>query len=104
MIFMRLFTLAIFSLFTAFCVIVAIANRTPVTFSLHPLPFAWELPIYLLLFLGIFIGLGAGAMVVIWKSFHHARHNRRQARKIRDLEEALAARRAREPNSPGDSA
>lgn len=83
---MRIFSLAAFILFTVLCVIVAVSNRDIVTFSLHPLPFIWNMPLYLLLFAGIFIGLGAGALVMVGKSLKQASHNRKQVKKIRDLE------------------
>jgi len=83
---MRMIYLAAFILFTIFCIIVAVANRTLVTFSLFPLPLSWDLPLYLLLFIGIFIGLGAGALVVMAKSIKQASHNRKQSKKIRELE------------------
>lgn len=83
---MRIFSLAAFIIFTAFCVIVAVSNRTIVSFSLDPLPFAWEMPLYLLLFAGIFIGLGAGALVVIGKSVKQSHHNHKQTKKIHELE------------------
>lgn len=83
---MRLFTLAAFILFTAFCIIVAVSNRSIISFSLYPLPFQWDMPQYLLLFAGIFIGLGAGALVMMVKSIKQGHHNRKQTRKIRTLE------------------
>ncbi|MCF6216366.1 MAG: LapA family protein [Emcibacter sp.] len=86
---MRIISLAAFIIFTAFCIIVAVANRVDVTFSLAPLPFAWDLPLYILLFAGIFIGLGAGSLVVIAKSVRHARHNRQQTKIIRELEKQI---------------
>lgn len=87
---MRIFTLAAFIIFTAFCTIVAVSNRTVVNVSLHPLPFAWDMPLYLMLFLGIFIGLMAGAIVMMGKSFTHAQLKRRQNKQIRDLEKQIS--------------
>lgn len=86
---MRIFTLAAFFIFTAFCVIVAVSNRTTISFSLHPLPYAWDMPLYLLLFAGIFIGLGAGALVVMGKSLKYSQQNRKQNKIIRDLENQI---------------
>jgi len=87
---MRIFTVAAFVIFTAFCVIVAVSNRTMVSFSLQPLPFALDMPLYLLLFAGIFIGLGAGALVVMAKTLKQASHNRALDKKIRDLEKQIS--------------
>ncbi|PHZ83946.1 LapA family protein [Paremcibacter congregatus] len=86
---MRYLTLALFTLFTLFCIIVAVANRTAVSFSLYPLPFQWDLPLFALLFIGIFIGLGAGFGVVLLKSIKQARLTRQQNKKIRDLEQQV---------------
>ncbi|VAX02798.1 hypothetical protein MNBD_ALPHA03-1328 [hydrothermal vent metagenome] len=86
---MRIITLAAFIIFAAFCIIVAVANRVDVTFSLAPLPISWNLPLYILLFAGIFIGLGAGSLVVVAKSVRHARHNRKQTKIIRELEKQI---------------
>jgi len=86
---MRIIYLAAFIVFTAFCIIVAVANRVDVTFSLDPLPFSWDLPLYILLFAGIFIGLGAGSVVVAAKSVRQANHNRKQAIIIRNLKNQI---------------
>lgn len=87
---MRIFNLAAFLIFTAFCIIVAVSNRAVVSFSLDPLPFSSDLPLYWLLFMGIFIGLGAGALVVIGKSIKQAQQYHKQAKKIRALENQIA--------------
>ncbi|NOZ66742.1 MAG: LapA family protein [Alphaproteobacteria bacterium] len=86
---MRILAFAAFVIFTAFCIIAAVSNRTDVFFSLHPLPFGWDVPLYMILFAGIFIGLGAGALVMTIKSVKQAHHNRQQIKKIRDLEKQL---------------
>jgi len=86
---MRFIYLAAFVVFTVFCVIIAVSNRSVVAFSLDPLPVILDIPLYLVFFTGIFIGLGAGAVVVMAKTIRQARHNSRQARKTRDLEKQL---------------
>ena len=86
---MRIIYLAAFIIFTIFCVIVGISNRTIISFSLQPLPLVWDMPLYYLLFAGIFIGLAAGSMVVIGKSIRQAAETRKQVRKIRDLERQI---------------
>jgi len=95
---MRILAFAAFVIFTAFCIIAAVSNRTNVFFSLSPLPFGWDVPLYMVLFAGIFIGLGAGALVMTIKSIAQARHNRRQAKRIRDLEKQLKEITAPDPN------
>ncbi len=79
----------------------SIANRGSVTFSLDPLPFAFDLPLYVLLLAAGFIGLVIGS-VVTWLRGHTARHeNRVHKREVealkgknmaltRELEEARA--------------
>ncbi|MCG8690010.1 MAG: lipopolysaccharide assembly protein LapA domain-containing protein [Minwuiales bacterium] len=68
-------------------VLLAVANRGPVTFSLDPLPLALELPLYAVILASVFIGLliGAGAM---WlrdgKVRRLARQRRREAAKLED--------------------
>jgi len=86
---MRLFSLAVFIIFTTFCVIVAVSNRITVFFSLYPLPFGWDVPIYILLFAGIFIGLGAGSIVIMIKSVKQSRKIRRKDKEIRELTELV---------------
>lgn len=42
----------------------AVANRAPVAVSLDPLPYAVELPLYLLVFVSFLIGLGLGGLLL----------------------------------------
>ncbi|MAZ02546.1 MAG: hypothetical protein CMN56_05355 [Sneathiella sp.] len=89
----------------------SIANRETVVFSLDPLPFAFDLPLYALLLATGFIGLIVGS-VVTWLRGHSVRHeNRLHKREVeelkgknmaltRDLEEA----RARNSNGPAPDA
>ncbi|MCF8473248.1 MAG: lipopolysaccharide assembly protein LapA domain-containing protein [Emcibacter sp.] len=86
---MRIFYLSGFILFTALCVIIAVSNKTLITFSLDPMPFTWELPIYLLLFIGIFIGLGIGIIVMIIKSLKYRSQTRKQTKKINALTDEI---------------
>lgn len=79
----------------------SIANRETVTFSLDPLPFAFDLPLFGLLLAAGFIGLIIGS-IVTWLRGHKVRHeNRVHKREVeelkgrnmaltRDLEEARA--------------
>ncbi len=95
---MRILAFAAFIFFTAFCIIAAVSNRTDVFFSLHPLPFGWDVPLYVILFAGIFIGLGAGALVMTIKSVKQAHLNRQHSKKIRNLEKQLKDVTAPDPN------
>ncbi len=75
-------------LFLVIALVVAalsIANREVVTFSLDPLPFAFDFPLYGLLLAAGFIGLIAGT-VVTWLRGHGARHeNRLHKREVEEL-------------------
>ncbi|MEX1036177.1 MAG: lipopolysaccharide assembly protein LapA domain-containing protein [Sneathiella sp.] len=63
----------------------SIANRELVVFSLDPLPFAFDLPLYALLLAAGFIGLLAGS-IVTWLRGHPARHeNRLYKRELAEL-------------------
>lgn len=42
----------------------AVANRAPVAVSLDPLPYAVELPLYLLVFVSFLIGLCLGGLLL----------------------------------------
>ncbi|WP_321394531.1 lipopolysaccharide assembly protein LapA domain-containing protein [Emcibacter sp.] len=75
-----------------------------VELSLYPLPWVIQgIPKFLLIFLGIFIGLGAGWIVAISSSFKHRRTRRRLERQVRELEselKSLSNRPVRETKSP----
>lgn len=101
-------------LFLVIALIVAalsIANREIVTFSLDPLPFAFDLPLYVLMLAAGFIGLIVGS-VETWARGHGARHDNRlhkreveelkgkNVRLTRELEEA----HARESKGPASDA
>jgi uncharacterized integral membrane protein len=66
----------------------AVANRQTVTVNTDPLPFAVDLPLYLLVFLVFFAGLVLGALADRWSAWGAAR--RRQSRQ-RQQEVARAA-------------
>jgi putative membrane protein len=64
----------------------AVANREPVSLGLWPLPFLLELPLYLAVFLSLFAGFIGGATAA-WLG---GRRRRRQLRRCRRRNEALA--------------
>lgn len=68
----------------------AIANRAPVTVSLDPFPFAFELPLYVVAVGALVVGLGGGAAA----AWFHGRKARRLARarktRVAVLEHELA--------------
>lgn len=86
---MRFLFYAAFSIFTFFCIIVAVSNGELINFSLNPLPFNFTLPAFMLVFIGIFIGLGGGWLVSIFNGVKHARRHRIADKKIKDLESEL---------------
>lgn len=86
---MRFIFYAVFTLFTLFCIIIAVSNGETVNFSLNPLPVNIEMPGFMLVFLGIFIGLLGGWLVSISTSLKHARRHRLADKKINELEKEL---------------
>lgn len=45
-------------------VLIAIANRQPVIFSLQPFPFEMSVPLYAVVFVSVFLGLLLGGLAV----------------------------------------
>ena len=86
---MRFLFYAAFSIFTLFYIIVAVSNGELVNFSLNPLPFDFTIPAFMLVFLGIFIGLGGGWLVSIFTGIKHARRHRMADKKIKELEKQI---------------
>ena len=57
-------------------VVFAVANRQAVTVNADPLPFAVDLPLYLLVFLVFFAGLVIGVLADRWSAWGAARRRR----------------------------
>ena len=55
----------------ALLVIFAVANRQSVVVSLWPFPWEAGMPLFFVLFLGIFIGLGLAAIIMTIKGVRH---------------------------------
>lgn len=82
---LKLFFWILFLVIALVVAALSIANREGVTFSLDPLPFAFDLPLYGLLLAAGFVGLIAGA-VVTWLRGHGVRHeNRLHKRQVEEL-------------------
>lgn len=68
---MRVSTLLVGVPVVALAAVVALANRTEVTFSLEPFSedpaFAISLPLFLLVFLTFFLGVLLGGLTVWWR-------------------------------------
>lgn len=86
---MRFIFYAAFILFTLLCIIIAVSNGSPVTFSLSPLPINIELPAFGLVFIGILIGIAGGWIVTIFSGIKHARRHRLADQKIKELEKQI---------------
>ncbi len=75
----------------------AIANRGPVEVSLDPLPYARDVPLYMVAMGGLAIGFAAGA-VAAWLAGHSARRGLRLGRaRIASLEGEISRLRAVTP-------
>lgn len=59
-------------------IVFAVANRQDIGVSLDPLPFVIELPLYLLVFVVFFAGLGLGALAGRLNAWSAARRRARQ--------------------------
>src|SRR5215472_16893918 len=77
----------------AVCAAFAISNRPPVSLVLWPLPFAIDLPLYLLVFAVLLIGFVLGAVTAWLGGWRRRRELRRSRRRIGTLEGELAAAR-----------
>ncbi|MBT5185784.1 MAG: DUF1049 domain-containing protein [Kordiimonadaceae bacterium] len=86
---MRFISYAAFILFTIFCIIIAVSNGDIVNFSLAPLPINISMPAYMLVFIGILLGLLGGWMVSILSGIRHARRHRIANKKIQELEKQI---------------
>ena len=86
---MRFLLYAAFSIFTIFCIIVAVSNGGIINFSLEPLPINISMPAFMLVFLGILIGLGGGWCVSIFNVIKHTRRHRVADKRIKELENEL---------------
>jgi uncharacterized integral membrane protein len=86
---MRFISYAAFILFTLFCIIIAVSNGDIINFSLNPLPVNISMPAYMLVFIGILLGLLGGWMVSILSGIRHARRHRVADKKIQELEKQI---------------
>ncbi|MDG1996497.1 MAG: LapA family protein [Emcibacteraceae bacterium] len=86
---MRFLFYAAFTIFTLFCIIVAVSNGDIVNFNLDPLPVNINVPAFMLVFIGIFIGLSGGWFVSIFSNLKHVRRHRQADKRIKELENTL---------------
>ena len=58
----------------------AVANRSPVALQLWPLPYSYDVPIFILVFSGLGGGFAIGLIFACCAGFSRRRHNPRAAR------------------------
>ena len=63
-------------------ILLVLANRAPVALSLHPLPYALELPLYLIMALTFLAGLAVGLSLYLGQRIKSSLIIRRQRRQI----------------------
>lgn len=95
---MRFITYAAFVFFTILCIIIAVSNGAPVTFSLEPIPLSINMPAYGLVFIGILIGLIGGWITSILSGIKNARRHRTADKKIKELENKLKSQETKNIN------
>lgn len=73
---MRLISRLVLVVFGGVAVLLALANKTPVDFSLQPLPYVIQTPLFALLIAAFGLGFGIGVTATWWSG----RDRRREAR------------------------
>lgn len=61
---LRIFFWLLATIVVVVTVLIAIANRQPVIFSLQPFPFEMSVPLYVVVFVSVFVGLLLGGLAV----------------------------------------
>jgi putative membrane protein len=91
----RIFYRAVTLIGGIFLVLFAVSNRETVSLALWPLPFFIDLPIYLLFFFTLMVGILIGA-IMAWVAGRGGRRElRHRGRRIDALERELAATQSR---------
>ncbi len=97
---MRIFYQAVILIGAIFLILFAVSNRETVSLALWPLPFLIDLPLYLLFFLSLLIGILIGVSAA-WIAGHRDRSElRHRRRRIEALERELAATQSRLKDQP----
>jgi len=90
----RILSLVITAPITVLVVLFAVSNLDSVTLRLRPFPFDMTMPIWALALIVLFVGFVLGA-IVTWIGDRKRRREARQlARRVSELEQALAATRS----------
>lgn len=92
---MRFLTWLIGVAVAVFMVTFAVSNRTPVSVSVWPFPFALDLGLYIIILGAALLGFLVGVLVTWVAGGKHRRQVRRQRNEIRNLEGELSDTRAR---------
>lgn len=95
--FLRVFIGALLLLILA---VFAVSNKDSVTVSIEPLPYLIELPLYLLVFAALLVGLLIGATCGWWVAWSSARR-RAEAERQRRAREALQSAKPAAPSDTG---
>lgn len=96
---MRFITWLIGVAVAVFMVTFAVSNRTPVSVTVWPFPFALDLGLYIIILGSVLVGFMVGALVTWVAGGKHRRQVRRQRAEIRNLESELSDARAQAAES-----
>ncbi len=101
---MRLLTWIVGLIVAVTAVLFAVSNRTPVSITIWPFPFALDVGLYVIVLASVFAGFLVGALVTWVAQGKHRRKVRRQRSEIRSLEDDLAAARTAKDSPPKQEA
>jgi uncharacterized integral membrane protein len=87
----RIVSLIVTAPITVLVVLFAVSNLDPVTLRLRPFPFDMTIPIWALTLIVLFVGFILGAIVTWIGDRRRRREARLMARRVIELEQALAA-------------
>jgi lipopolysaccharide assembly protein A len=90
----RILSLIVTAPITVLVVLFAVSNLDPVTLRLRPFPFDMTIPIWALTLIVLFVGFVLGAIVTWIGDRKRRREGRLMARRVGELEQALAVARA----------
>ena len=96
---MRIVYWVLIAVVAIFCAAFAISNRFVISLALWPLPFAIDLPLYLLVFAALLMGFVMGVIAAWLGGRHRRRELRRSRRQIGALEGELATSQAQRGNA-----
>jgi uncharacterized integral membrane protein len=88
-------------------VALAVANRAPATFTLDPFNpgnpgLTLQLPLFVMLFLALAVGMIIGSFATWWKQGHYRREARAKGREVQALMQEISQRKAAPPPAPAN--